>query len=154
MISVTRAQEHHIAPVLDIERICFSVPWSENSFRYELESKEAYFAVAEEDGEVLGFGILHTFCDQAELFNIAVLPECRKRGIGDRLMASILDFASGAGIKIIFLEVRASNSPAQKLYEKHGFTSCGRRKNYYDKPVEDALLMSRSIGEQGEYKKC
>lgn len=145
MIDIVKVQERHLPAILELENRCFSVPWSENGFRFEMESPDAHFAAAEENGELLGFCILHRMCDEGEIFNVAVSPEKRRLGIGDALISDAMYSAGRMGIKRLFLEVRRSNEAARNLYTKHGFAVCGVRKNYYDAPKEDAILMDAEL---------
>lgn len=141
MIRIRRARPEDIAPVAELEKKCFSRPWSYQSFIFELESRDAWFSVAEDGGEIVGFAILHRFIDEGELFNIAVADAYRRMGVGAALLKNVIEGAVRYNIIKIFLEVRRSNDPARSLYAKHGFEVCGLRKNYYDDPKEDAILM-------------
>ena len=145
MINIVKVQEHHLPAILRLERQCFTLPWSENSFRFEMESPDAHFAAAEEAGELLGFCIMHRMCDEGEIFNVAVSPEKRRLGVGNALIKDALCAAKRMGVKRLFLEVRKSNEIARRLYEKNGFSVCGVRKNYYDAPKEDAILMDAEL---------
>jgi ribosomal-protein-alanine N-acetyltransferase len=147
MIKIRKARDEDIIKVADLEKQCFSRPWSYQSFIFELESRDAWFTVAEDDGRVVGFAILHRFVDEGELFNIAVAEDVRRQKIGERLLRDIFVGAKKYGIKKIFLEVRKSNDPARALYTKYGFEVCGLRKNYYDDPKEDAILMEAEVSD-------
>ena len=94
-----------------------------------------------EDGALLGYAVLSTVLDEGNLDNIAVAPDCRRRGVADALLSALTAFGR-ARLACLMLEVRASNTSAIALYEKHGFQAVGRRKNYYDAPKEDAVLMT------------
>ena len=98
-----------------------------------------------EDGALLGYAVLSTVLDEGNLDNIAVAPDCRRRGVADVLLSALTAFGR-ARLACLMLEVRASNAPAIALYEKHGFRAVGRRKNYYDAPREDAILMTLKFG--------
>ena len=129
--------------VAALEKTCFPAdPWSEALFRDALDNPAVVILLAEgEDGAVLGYAVLSVVLDEGNLDNIAVAPDCRRRGVADAL----LDVLTGFGrenLAALMLEVRASNAPAIALYEKHGFAAVGRRKNYYDAPREDAILMT------------
>ncbi len=144
-MEIIRARNELIDSIMEIERRCFSIPWSVNSVRFELESADAIFPVAVEEGRVLGFGILHKIGDEGELFNLAVTEERRGRGIGAALLDAALLQAKEMGVKKVYLEVRRSNTPARRLYESRGFAVCGMRKNYYEEPREDAMLMDLEL---------
>ncbi len=100
------------------------------------------FSVAVEDGAVAGYAVLSSVLDEGSLDNIAVSPAYRRRGIADALLGDILRQAREQALASVTLEVRASNAPAIALYRKHGFAEVGRRRNYYEKPREDAILMT------------
>ena len=135
--------EEHIARIAELEKICFSCPWSENALREELWNDSAVIIVAEgEDGTVLGYAGLQTVLDEGYITNVAVDPQYRRQGVADELIAAFLRFGQ-AKLAFLTLEVRASNDPAIALYAKHGFAEVGRRKNYYEAPREDAILMTR-----------
>ncbi len=123
-----------------LDRICFSVPWSEKSFSDEAENALAGYFVAKEDGKILGYGGIWMVADEGQITNIAVLPEYRKLGIASKLLLKLIEYADG---KSIVLEVRESNKAAICLYEKYGFKNAGVRKNFYHSPVENAIIMIR-----------
>ena len=132
----------HIPQIAALERACFSRPWSEESLQGELWNDSAVVIVAEgEDGAVLGYAGLQTVLDEGYINNVAVDEQYRRQGIADELIAAFVRFGQ-AKLAFLTLEVRASNAPAIALYAKHGFVEVGRRKNYYDDPKEDALLMT------------
>ena len=135
----------HLAGVAQLERLCFSVPWTEAMLEEELYNDTASFIVAEgEDGEVLGYAGLHVILDEGYIDNVAVRPNCRRMGVADRLLDVFCRFGE-ANLAFLTLEVRPSNTAAVALYEKHGFTEAGRRRDYYDDPKEDALLLTKEF---------
>jgi [ribosomal protein S18]-alanine N-acetyltransferase len=131
--------------VLAIEHESYTVPWSEATFRSLLRRRDAELIVAEAGGAVIGYAIFWTVLDQSELGNVAVTGSWRGRGIGQRLVAAVLDRAEQRGVREVFLEVRPSNTAARSLYERFGFAPVGRRRNYYQEPAEDALVLRRPI---------
>ena len=139
----------HLPQVAALERLCFPAdPWSEGLFRDTLECPDTALLVAEEeDGAVLGYAVLSAVLGEGNLDNIAVTPRCRRRGVADALLSALTDIGR-AKLSVLFLEVRASNYPAITLYEKHGFVPVGRRKNYYEIPREDALLMTLDLSKK------
>ena len=141
----------HLPQVAALEKVCFPAdPWSGELFRAALECPDTTptLLVAEkEDGAVLGYAVMSAVLDEGNLDNIAVAPSCRRQGVADALLSALTDFAEGR-LSVLLLEVRASNLPAIALYEKHGFVPVGRRKNYYDSPKEDALLMTLNLSEK------
>jgi ribosomal-protein-alanine N-acetyltransferase len=131
--------------VMEIELQCFTMPWSEATFRGLLRRSDADLLVAELGPVVVGYAVLWSVLDQGELGNVSVAPGWRRQGIGDGLVRTVLSRAAERGVREVFLEVRVSNFGAQKLYERYGFTEIARRRNYYLEPVEDALVMRRDL---------
>ena len=136
----------HLSQIAALEKVCFPAdPWSGELFRAALESPHAVLLAAEgENGEVLGYAVLSAVLDEGNLDNIAVAPCVRRQGVADALLSALMDFGRER-LSVLMLEVRASNLPAIALYEKHGFVPVGRRKNYYDAPKEDAILMTLEL---------
>lgn len=140
---ILRMNEGHVAHVAQLEKICFSDPWSENSVASELKNKLALWLVAEEDGRVAGYIGSQTCGDESDVMNVAVHPDYRRRGIAEALVNALVEELKAIESRCLTLEVRASNVPAIALYEKLGFVEIGRRKNYYRNPKEDALIMRK-----------
>ncbi len=137
----------HLPSLVALEQICFPAdPWSESLYRAALDNPAVAILLAEgKDGALLGYAVLSTVLDEGSLDNIAVAPEARRNGIADALLSALTAFGR-EHLTCLMLEVRASNAPAIALYEKHGFAAVGRRKNYYDAPREDAVLMTLTFG--------
>jgi len=132
----------HIHEIAQIERECFSDPWSEAALEEELYNPLASFIVAQRpDGAVLGYAGLHAVLDEGYIANIAVREDYRGQGIADDLLDVFVRFGREK-LAFLTLEVRPSNEPAIQLYYKHGFAQVGRRKDYYRDPKEDALIMT------------
>jgi [ribosomal protein S18]-alanine N-acetyltransferase len=131
--------------VVGIEQASYSMPWSETTFRGLLRRRDAELVVATRGEAVIGYAVLWCVLDQAELGNVAVSAAARGAGIGERLVREMIDRAADRGVREMFLEVRPSNAVARRLYERLGFAHVGRRRNYYQKPVEDALVLRRPI---------
>jgi ribosomal-protein-alanine N-acetyltransferase len=132
----------HLAAVAAIERACFSAPWSEAMLAEELYNDNASYMVAQgQENAVLGYAGLQVVLDEGYITNVAVVPAFRRQGVADALIAAFCRFGKEK-LAFLTLEVRASNLAAIALYGKHGFSPVGRRKNYYDHPVEDAILMT------------
>ena len=147
---LTPMTAEHIPQIAALERACFSHPWSEDMLREELWNDAAVFVAAEgEDGTVLGYAGLQTVLDEGYINNVAVDPRFRRQGVADELIAAFVRFGK-AKLAFLTLEVRASNAPAIALYEKHGFQEVGRRKDYYDDPKEDAILMTLEFDHETE----
>jgi ribosomal-protein-alanine N-acetyltransferase len=132
-----------IAEVQAIERASFTTPWPPQAYRAELETNRlATYLVARFDGRVVGFGGVWLMVDEAHITTFAVHPAWRRRRIGERLLVALLDIASARGAREATLEVRLSNLPARRLYEKYGFRPVGLRPRYYSDDNEDALIMT------------
>lgn len=140
----------HLDEVAELERICFSTPWSRNMLAEELDNALSAFLVALDDGgRVVGYAGLQVVLDEGYITNVAVRPECRRQGVAGKLLQVFLDFARGNRLAFLTLEVRASNYDAIALYGSRGFRSAGRRKNYYEHPREDAIIMTKEFDTDG-----
>lgn len=135
--------ESHVAQIAELEKICFSDPWSENSVASELNNPLSVWLVAEENGIVCGYVGSQTVLDETDMMNIAVHPDFRRKGIAAALIAELGRLLKERGSRILRLEVRESNAPAISLYETMGFTQLGLRKNYYRNPKENALILGK-----------
>ncbi|MEG0779372.1 MAG: ribosomal protein S18-alanine N-acetyltransferase [Oscillospiraceae bacterium] len=133
----------HLDGVAELERLCFSTPWSRNMLAEELENACAAFLVALDGEEVIGYAGLQVAADEGYITNVAVRPENRKQGVASKLLHVFTDFAVANHLAFLTLEVRPSNTAAIVLYGHHGFREAGRRKNYYEHPQEDALILTR-----------
>ena len=133
----------HLDQVAEIEQICFSDPWSRRMLSEHLENEcTATLVALSENGTVLGYAGLLVVLDEGYITNVAVRPEYRRQGIAGELLAVFHRFAEGNKMAFLTLEVRDSNASARALYTKHGFKEVGVRKNYYDHPKEDAIIMT------------
>jgi len=131
-----------IDDVLEIENKSFLTPWTSQSFEREIrENMLAVYLVVEMENNILGYGGMWMIIDEAHITNIAVHPNFRNRDIGSYLLKSMIEYAEKLGIYRMTLEVRKSNIPAQRLYKKFGFESCGIRPKYYMDTNEDAIIM-------------
>ena len=136
----------HLDEVAELEKICFSDPWSRNLLAESLKDELSAFLVALDDGGyVAGYAGVKVVLDEGYIDNIAVRPDCRRRGVAGQLLQVFLNFAAANRLAFLTLEVRPSNTPAIALYEKYGFRTVGRRKNYYEHPTEDAVIMTRTF---------
>lgn len=131
--------------VLDIEKQSFSMPWSKKGFEDAFRNTDNILLVAELDGRICGYACTYVFYEEGELTNIAVSPEARGQGIAGAILKVLKDMALAQEVKSIVLEVRVSNSSARHLYESMGFVELGIRKNFYEQPVEDAVIMSCAV---------
>ena len=141
----------HLEELEKLERICFSRPWSRKMLAEELENQCAAFLVAEDSvsGRVLGYAGLMVVADEGYITNVAVFPGYRRQGIAAQILQVFLQFAAANHLAFLTLEVRPSNAAAIALYQGFGFEEVGRRKNYYDLPKEDALILTKYF-ETGE----
>ena len=136
----------NVDQIAEIEKACFSKPWSRQMLVEELENLSASFIAAEaENGVILGYAGLTVVLDEGYINNIAVLEEYRKQGVASALLEIFIKFSQANDLAFLTLEVRASNTPAINLYAKYGFEEVGRRRNYYEDPKEDAVLMTRYL---------
>jgi len=133
----------HVAQVAELEKICFSDPWSERSVASELNNPLSCWLVAEDGTSVAGYIGSQTVIDESDMMNVAVHPDFRRQGIAEALVKALVEALKERGSHCLTLEVRASNAPAIALYEKLGFGQVGRRKNYYRNPREDALILRK-----------
>lgn len=125
-----------------IEKACFSVPWSPETIRSEMSNCiNDFYGAVDDGGKLLGYIGYQNVCDEMNVFNVAVLPEARRNGIGNGLVGRMTEDARSRGTGVINLEVRATNLSAIGLYERNGFVFCGIRKDYYTDPRENAILM-------------
>ncbi|MGO9376926.1 MAG: ribosomal protein S18-alanine N-acetyltransferase [Dissulfurispiraceae bacterium] len=134
-----------VPAVAAIERASFSMPWTENSIYSEVYGRYSIMRVAVLDKRIVGYVIAKLIIDEGHLLDLAVHPEFRMRGIARLLMQDVLRGVRFNGGRAFFLEVRASNCAALKLYADLGFNVIGTRKNYYKNPMEDAFIMMRDL---------
>ena len=144
MANIRRLEEKDIPSVALIERLCFDEPWSENSLKLLLEEKNAGF-VFEIDGVVAAYGGIVTVLDEGQITNIATHPDYRRRGFAKLIMDAIDNFSSKNGIVYLSLEVREKNMAARSLYNSCGWSEAGVRKNFYSKPLDNAIVMIKDF---------
>ena len=150
-VRIVPMTNEHLDEVAALERQCFSVPWSRNMLAEELENACSAYLVAldTEDGSVVGYAGLLVVADEGYITNVAVRSESRRGGVASQLLDVFVQFAQGNGLAFLTLEVRASNYAAIALYGSRGFRGVGRRKNYYEHPKEDAIIMTREFTDAG-----
>ena len=139
---ITDAREELLPQIQKIEQQSFSVPWSEQMLRLQLDPDSHVFLTARAGDMVVGYVGLMYVLDEGYISNVAVHAAWRRCGVADALLAALEQRAKKLLLSFLTLEVRAGNVPAIALYEKHGFRAVGRRKDYYEKPKEDAILMT------------
>ena len=129
----------------EIERLCFSEPWSEEALLYMCRSENTHAVAVMIDGRLAAYGGCEFVLDEASIVNVATHPDFRRRGCASAVIDALEEFLSSKGVCNVFLEVRMSNAPARTLYESKGFGVVGIRKNYYRFPTEDAAVMLKNI---------
>ena len=148
---IIEMNEHHIAALSDLEKQCFSTPWSKASLQEELSNSCALFLVDEEtDGTIRGYIGCHIILEEGYITNVAVSPSYRRKKVGYNLISTLLQQAKDRELSFLTLEVRASNNAAISLYRTAGFVPVGVRKGYYSSPAENALLMTYYIEKKPE----
>ena len=146
--TLVAALRAHVPQIAAIEQACFSDPWSEASFRQAIENAGVFFRVATEGagGPVVGYVVAWFAGGEGEIANVAVAPAARGRGIGGQLLDAAIAAAAEHGADALYLDVRESNARARALYGSRGFVEVGRRRRYYRRPAEDAIVLRRAIG--------
>ena len=145
MLIIRRMKLQDCEQVAIIEAESFSMPWSLQAFQDTVEMKNYRYFVAEQNGEILGYCGFIFVLDEAEIPNVCVKVSARKQGIGKQMLTVLEEEAKGLGIKNLYLEVRESNQSARKLYTSFGFEEDGIRRDFYELPKENAVLMHKSI---------
>lgn len=145
-LCITPMLPDHLDCVEEIERLCFSTPWSKKSFEEGLSNSftQSYFT-AILDGQTVGYICLFHLFEEGELLNIAVDPAKRGMGIGQAMIDMMMGYLKGKNVSRITLEVRESNTAAKNLYTKNGFSPIAVRKNYYTSPLENGIVMETHI---------
>ena len=139
---IRKAAQSDVTAVEEVEKACFSVPWSYESLYHDiLENKLAFYIVAEIDGKVCGYVGVWKIFDEGHITNVAVAPEYRRMHIASAMLSALFDVTGKQGIESYTLEVRAGNRAAIALYEGFGFREAGLRKGYYEDNGEDAIIM-------------
>ncbi len=139
-------EENDLAAVKEIEHASFTNPWHISSFQGEIANYDIsfpYVVIHADSGDIIGYVIFWLIRDEAQISNFAVHPEFRGRGLGEEVLSRTLALMKKRGGKQVVLEVRPSNMPARLLYAKFGFKVIGIRREYYNLPKEDALLMAK-----------
>ena len=151
-IKIVPMAAEHLNDVAALELACFSRPWSRQMLAEELDNQCAAFLVAlePETDKVIGYAGLLVAADEGYITNVAVFPPYRRRGVAGKLLDVFLRFARANHLAFLTLEVRPSNAAAIALYTRFGFREAGRRRNYYDLPREDALILTRTFGEDDQ----
>lgn len=146
--SIQDVREEQLDQIEQLEQLCFSVPWPRDALRRQLPDDNHVFLAATDGGRVLGYVGMMFVLDEGYISNVAVAPAFRRRGIADALIAELLRRADALSLSFVTLEVREHNIPAISLYENCGFVRVGLRKKYYQKPCENAVLMTKYLEKQ------
>lgn len=141
MMEIKEMAQEDLSQVSEIESQIFSLPWSEKAFEESLKNSNTLYIVAKEKEEVLGYIGMYISFQEGNITNVAVNPNYRRKKIGQNLIREILERAKQIGVTDVILEVRETNAAAICLYEKMGFEEAGIRKNFYEKPLENAIIM-------------
>ena len=149
-VKIVPMAAEHLDRLEQLERVCFSRPWSKKMLAEELDNQCAAFLVAvePETEKAVGYAGLLVVADEGYITNVAVDPSCRRQGVAAQLLQVFDNFAKGNHLAFLTLEVRPSNAAAIALYEGFGFREVGRRRNYYDLPKEDALILTKYYTEE------
>lgn len=142
---IRKAQKSDVPGILKIENDLFPDPWDEQLFIDLLDKENKYFFVKELNGDLAGYVVFERIVDEGHITNLGVAKPYQKKGIATQLIGNIIDLAKGMKIGIIFLEVRQGNEAAKRLYSRFGFKEIGKRKAYYPKANEDALILALEI---------
>ena len=141
-MTITDVKPQHLNEIQEIENACFSLPWHRSALEKQMCADNCVFLAAlDESGSVMGYIGLMYVLDEGYISNVAVSPQYRRRGVADALIEALIE-RTKTFLAFVTLEVRESNHAAKYLYTKHDFETVGKRKNYYDRPKEDALLMT------------
>ena len=144
MITIERMHRNHVEQIAALEQCCFSDPWSSRSIESELDNRLSLWLVAMDGDVVAGYIGSQTVLGEADILNVAVSTEYRRRGIGEKLIVALAQMLKAEkDVYQLTLEVRVSNEPAIALYDKLGFKEVGRRPNYYSHPKEDAYILRK-----------
>lgn len=145
MLTVREMNPEDSIKIAELEQSIFSDAWTQRGIEETFSQQQAMIVVAEEEQKILGYCILYTVLDEAEIARIAVCEERRHLGTGSKILESCEKICAAKGVKRLLLDVRESNEAARRFYEKHGFQKDGIRKRFYENPCEDAVLMSKEI---------
>ena len=142
-MEIRKMTDREVPQVAELEKLCFSQPWSEKSVAGELDNSLALWLVAMEGDRLAGYVGSQTVMDETDMMNLAVAPQFRRQGVGETLVNALTASLKELGSRCLTLEVRDSNGPARALYAKLGFVEVGRRRGYYRDPREDALILRK-----------
>lgn len=149
MLVIRDMTESDLEAVAALESVIFPDAWSLKSICETFRQEQTFIVVAELDGRMTGYGIIYFVLDEAEIARIAVEDSCRRQGVGREILNQVEKICKEKGITRLLLDVRESNEAARGFYLSYGFIEDGARKNFYDMPKENAVLMSKTVGNTG-----
>ena len=146
-VRIVPMRAEHLDEAAELERMCFTTPWSRAMLASELDNElTSLLSALDETGRLAGYAGLQAVLDEGYILNVAVRPDCRRRGVAGKLLDVFERFAQSSGLAFLSLEVRAGNHAAIALYGSRGYRGVGRRRNYYEHPREDAIIMTKVFG--------
>ena len=143
--NILKLKNEDVLMVAEIEKECFSKPWSEKAIKTAINDDLSHFIVAKIGNEVVGYGGMYSVMGEGYIYNIAVKRKYRKFGIGTNIVNELVNYSKIKSLNFLSLEVRKSNTPAINLYSNCGFKKIGNRKNFYTNPLEDAIIMTKFL---------
>ena len=143
--NILELKNEDVLVVAEIEKECFSKPWSEKAIKAAINDDLSHFIVAKIGNEVVGYGGMYSVMGEGYIYNIAVKRKYRKFGIGTNIVNELVNYSKIKSLNFLSLEVRKSNTPAINLYSNCGFEKVGNRKNFYTNPLEDAIIMTKFL---------
>ena len=143
--NILELKNEDVLVVAEIEKECFSKPWSEKAIKTAINDDLSHFIVAKIGNEVVGYGGMYSVMGEGYIYNIAVKRKYRKFGIGTNIVNELVNYSKIKSLNFLSLEVRKSNTPAINLYSNCGFEYVGNRKNFYTNPLEDAIIMTKFL---------
>lgn len=143
--NILELKNEDVLVVAEIEKECFSKPWSEKAIKTAINDDLSHFIVAKIGNEVVGYGGMYSVMGEGYIYNIAVKRKYRKFGIGTNIVNELVNYSEIKSLNFLSLEVRKSNTPAINLYSNCGFEKVGNRKNFYTNPLEDAIIMTKFL---------
>ena len=149
-MQIVKMEKEHCEILAELEKLCFSRPWSQKALEDEVDNPRAYFVTAVDGDKILGYGGMHCSHMECYIDNITVFGHHRRKGVGSAIVEALAAEARRQRAEFISLEVRPSNRAAVGLYTKLGFAEEGRRRNFYNDPTEDALILTRRFPKEGE----
>lgn len=143
--NILKLKNEDVLMVAEIEKECFSKPWSEKAIKAVINDDLSHFIVAKIGNEVVGYGGMYSVMGEGYIYNIAVKRKYRKFRIGTNIVNELVNYSKIKSLNFLSLEVRKSNTPAINLYSNCGFKKIGNRKNFYTNPLEDAIIMTKFL---------